>query len=224
MNLLLAGSYLLIMFFATVFIYKYSGKVGLIVWIVLNLIISNIQTVKIIEIMGNCISLGNISYSSIFLATDILNEKYGKKIAQKSVYVSFIAIVIFTFAMAMTLNFIPASVDSSQEHLMQIFSYLPQITIGSLLAYLISQLLDTTLYQWLHKHNAKLWIKNNISTIISQIVDSIIFVSIAYFNVIELSSMIELIVTMCSWKILLAFFDTPFVYMVSKMKNKNELV
>ena len=77
MNVLVALVYLLLTFILTTLCYKFYGKNGLYIWICVNIIISNIQTVKIAEFMGLTTSLGNISYASIFLATDIINEKYG---------------------------------------------------------------------------------------------------------------------------------------------------
>ena len=84
-NLLLSIVYLLFTFSLTFICYKKLGKVGLYLWICISIIICNIQTIKISEFLGLSTSLGNISYGSIFLATDILSEKYGEKAAKKAI-------------------------------------------------------------------------------------------------------------------------------------------
>lgn len=224
MNLIIIVLYLLVIFFSTVLIYKFAGMGGLFIWIVLNLIVCNIQSVKTIEIFGHLISLGNISYSAIFLSTDILNEKYGVKVANKSVYVGFAVIFIFLLAMQITILFIPSNSDISQKGLEIVFNMLPRITIASLLAYVISQKMDTWLYNYLKLKKCKLWVRNNVSTIISQIFDSVLFVLISFLGVFTFHDCLDLIFTMIFFKTWLAIFDTPFMYIANSIKNANELL
>ena len=65
--------------------YKFFGRTGLFVWVGFATVLANIQVVKLIEIFGLTATLGNAVYGSIFLVTDIINEKYGKKEAKKAV-------------------------------------------------------------------------------------------------------------------------------------------
>lgn len=224
MNLIIIILYLLVIFFLTVLIYKFTGMGGLFIWIVLNLIICNIQSVKTIEIFGHLISLGNISYSAIFLSTDILNEKYGVKIANKSVYVGFVVIFIFLLAMQITILFIPSNSDISQKGLEIVFNMLPRITIASLFAYVVSQRLATWLYNYLKSKKYKLWIRNNVSTIISQVLDSVLFVFISFLGIFALYDCLDLILTMIFFKVCLAILDTPFMYIASSIDDTNELL
>lgn len=77
-NLFVSLLYLIISFSATLVIYKRFGKFGLYSWMCLLVVICNIQTIKLSEIFGLTISLGNISYGALFLTTDIISEKYGR--------------------------------------------------------------------------------------------------------------------------------------------------
>ncbi len=73
----------LINFLLLIFIYRIFGKNGLLVWIGMSTVVANLQVLKMVELFGVTATLGNIVYGSIFLATDILNEKYGKEEAKK---------------------------------------------------------------------------------------------------------------------------------------------
>ncbi len=223
MNLLISISYLLISFFLTILCYKKFGKIGLYIWMCISIIICNIQTIKISELFGFVISLGNISYGSIFLTTDILSEKYGEKEATKAINLSFCSMLVFTLFMWIFLKYEPSSVDTSQKALETIFNYIPRITIGSMVAYYISQNIDTRIYQFLKKKYNRIWISNNISTFISQIFDTLLFVTISFFGTISNHDMIELIFTMILFKFIIAILDTPFIYIASKFKRVEEL-
>lgn len=223
MNILISVIYLLLSFSLTILCYKKYGKVGLYIWMCISVIICNIQTIKISEIFGLVISLGNISYGSIFLTTDILSEKYGEKDTKQAINLSFLTMIVFTVFMMIFLKYIPSSVDTSQESLETIFSYIPRITIGSMLAYYISQTIDAKTYQFLKNKFNKIWISNNLSTLLSQIIDTLIFVTISFFGIMNSSEIIELILTMILFKIIIAALDTPFIYIASKFKNINEI-
>ena len=125
--------------------------------------------------------------------------------------------------MSTTLLFIPSDNDVSQKSLVAIFSLLPRISIASLMSYFVSQLIDVYIYNKLKEKNAQLWVKNNISTIISQLIDSILFVNIAFLGIFKMNEIISLILTMCIFKIVLALIDTPFMYIASLSKCKDEL-
>lgn len=221
-NFIIFLIYLLITFFLTVLCFKKFGKYGLYIWICISVIICNIQTIKVTEVFGMMISLGNISYGSIFLCTDILSEKYGRDATNRATMLSFITMIIFTILMQIFLKYQPSSADFSQTSLITIFSCMPRITIGSLLAYYTSQMCDAKIYTYLKNKYNKVWISNNVSTFISQIVDTLIFVTIAFWGTMDCSSIISLMITMILFKWIIAILDTPFMILVTKIKN-NEL-
>ncbi|MDD2435669.1 MAG: queuosine precursor transporter, partial [Bacilli bacterium] len=102
---------LIISFVGVLLFYKFFGKTGLFIWLVLATIISNIQTVKLVYLFGVETSLGNILYGTTFLATDILNEKYGKEVARKSIFYCFSSMVAMTVLMCLSLIYIPSAND-----------------------------------------------------------------------------------------------------------------
>lgn len=217
-NFIISIIYLLFSFSFTLFCYKKFGKYGLFIWMMLSVIICNIQTVKLSEICGFVTSLGNISYGAVFLTSDILSENYGKDECMKAIWFSFMGMLVFTILMSLFLLYIPSSSDTSQQAFMTIFSYLPRITIASMISYLVSQMLDTHLYQFFKCKFNKIWISNNASTLISQLVDTILFTMISFLGVLSFFELVELMLTMLLFKWIIAIIDTPFMMLASKMK------
>ena len=84
--------------------YKFLGKTGLFLWIAIATIVSNIQTVKLVNIFGIESSLGTILYGSTFLATDIINLKYGKREAKKTILIGFLTMIVMTVFMSLCLK------------------------------------------------------------------------------------------------------------------------
>lgn len=205
------------------FMYRVFGKAGLFVWIGMSTVIANIQVLKTVEMFGLVATLGNITYGTVFLATDILNENHGKKEAKKAVWMGFSSLLIMTIVMQFVLQFTPHQDDFAQDALETIFGLIPNIAIGSMLAYVVSQYLDVWIYGKL-KHllpsNKYLWIRNNGSTMISQFIDTLIFCSIAFYNVHEFNVWLSILFTTYMIKFIVSALDTPFLYIAKKIKPK----
>ena len=202
--------------------YKYFGKNGLFLWIVVATIVSNIHTIKTIDLFGLETSLGTILYGSTFLATDILNYKYGLNESRKTIIYGFLSMIIMTIFMTLCLLYEPSVNDFAQNSLTVVFSFNIRITIASLIAFGVSQFMDTLIFYKLQKKYNKLWLSNNVSTILCQGIDTIVFVSITYIGVINWNSIIEIMTSMYIFKFFIALLDTPFMYMSSKLKVHNE--
>ncbi len=134
--------------------YRLFGKAGLFVWIGMSTVIANIQVLKTVEMFGLIATLGNISYGTVFLATDILNENHGKKEAKKAVWMGFCSLLFMTIVMQFAIRFIPHESDIAQDALATIFEIVPQIAIGSMAAFLVSQYIDVWIYSKWKKKNA----------------------------------------------------------------------
>lgn len=224
LNILLGVLLLLLNFSMVIIAYKYFGKAGLFAWIAIASILANIQVVKTIMIFGFEATLGNVIYGSLSLATDIINEKYGKKVANKGIYIGFFALLVSLISMEITLRFIPSAHDVADNALHIIFSPAFRIVLGSLAAYLVSQLLDVIIYAKIRQKlpaTKHLWIRNKASTFISKFVDSLIFVSVAFIGVFEIQVLIQIYLTTYLLGVVIAILDTPFVY-IAKSLNPNE--
>ncbi|MCQ4115178.1 MULTISPECIES: queuosine precursor transporter [unclassified Ruminococcus] len=212
--------------FAVIVAYKLFGKTGLYVFTAISAILANIQVCKNVDIFGLSTTAGNVLYAASFLVTDILSEKYGKKAAQKAVYIGIFTTLIFLIGTQGLLSFTPNSSDIMNEPLTQLFGFVPRIAIGSLLGYILSQSIDVALYHLIWKktgNNKKmLWLRNCGSTLTSQAVDTVVFTTVAFYGVYDNSVFISILLTTYLFKAIVAFCDTPFVYLARKLKIKEE--
>ncbi len=200
-------------------IYRFFGKTGLFGLIVFNLMLCNIQVLKTIELFGMTTTLGNVLYASVFLSTDLLSEFYGKEEAKKAVLLGFATLLMTVIYMQIALMFTPSPDDFVQPHLESIFSFLPRVAIGSLAAYLVSQLNDVHFFHALkEKYEGRhLWLRNNASTLFSQLLDSLIFCFIALWGLFPVEVWTEIFITTYVMKVIVAVLDTPFIYLAKRM-------
>ena len=117
-----------------------GGKHFLTLLIVVYTMTMNIFVVKQFYLFGLAVTGGNALYGALFLATDLLSEHFGKKEAQRSVYLGFFTMLTFVVLMQVLLRFEPNEYDYAQGALETLFTVTPRIVIGSLLAYFISQI------------------------------------------------------------------------------------
>ncbi len=214
---------LLINFGAVLMFFKFFGKAGLLIWIAIAAILANIQVLKTVELFSLVVTLGNIIYGTSFLATDILSELYGEKEARRGVMVGLLTLVVMTVIMQVCLQFIPHASDFAQGALETIFGFMPRIAAASLIAYFVSQMHDVWAYQfWRERFPAdrQIWIRNNLSTIISQLIDSIIFTFIAFWGVFEPVIFREILLTTYVLKLIIAILDTPFIYWARRIYQR----
>ena len=205
--------------------YRFFGKIGLFVWVPVSTILANIQVVQTVELFGMAATLGNIVYATSFLVTDILSEIYGKE-ELKSRVDRFFSLIAMTLIMNLALLFAPLADEFSQttsQSLSHIFSLMPRIAAASLIAYLVSQQHDIWAYHFWRKRfpaQKHIWIRNNLSTIVSQLIDSVIFTLIAFLGVLDTAVLIEVILSTYVLKFIVAAADTPFVYLAVRLSRK----
>jgi len=216
-NLLWGGAFAAVNFALFLLCYRMFGRSGLYAWVGIATILANIQVVKTIEFGGLVMTLGNTIYATIFLATDLLNEKFGEGAAKKGVWIGFFVLIASTIMMQMALAFEPHPSDFAQESLATIFGLLPRLALGSLAAYFVSQLLDVKIFTLLKKAFPKpgqLWIRNNGSTAISQLLDTLVFCSIAFLGFPEypMEIWLQIVFTTYLIKLLVSVASTPIIY------------
>ena len=204
--------------------YRIFGKTGLMIWIPVSTIIANIEVIQTVKLFGMVATLGNVTYATSFLVTDILSEIYGKRSASQAVWIGFFSLIAMTILMNLALFFQPLAGDAFAEQthqsLSNIFTIMPRIAFASLLAYLVSQHHDVwSFHFWKDKFPGKrwLWLRNNFSTIVSQLIDSVIFTFVAFYGIYEGQVLIEILITTYILKFLVALADTPFVYWATHM-------
>ncbi len=205
----------------SILVYRFFGKFGLYALIVASIITANIQVLKTVQLFGLVATLGNILYGSIFLATDILSEVYGKKAARRGVWLGFIGMTLMTLWMQIGLKFIPDVSDFAQDALSTIFGLMPRVAAGSMVAYLISQHHDVFAFHfWKNRTRGRfLWLRNNASTMVSQAIDSIIFCAIALWGLFDIKTWLQILATTYFLKWFVAAIDTPFIYLARRLSQ-----
>lgn len=226
-ELLLIGSVILI-YGAVLLAYRLFGKIGMYIMTVIATILANIEVLMLVDGFGMEQTLGNVMFASTYLVTDILSENEGKKYANKSVWLGVFTSIVMLLFTQYWLLYSPAANDWAREHISAIFSTTPRLLAASFLGYIISQRFDVWLYhKWWNLTAQKtgdskrfLWLRNNGSTLVSQIVNTIIFNTVAFWGTYNFKTFISIMISSYVIYIFTSLLDTPIVYIARWMKNK----
>jgi queuosine precursor transporter len=175
---------------------------------------------------------GVVAYPFTFLATDLISELFGRKRAQMLVWVGFGMNVFMLLLMSIN-HWLPNSsgVSVGLDLFEGVYQFMVGNTIASMIAYLIAQSVDVRLYHfWKRLTKGKhLWLRNNASTTVSQLVDSTAIITILYLAgnlgdaIDNVGAVIILILNSYLFKFFFALFDTPLMYLgVRLLKNYDE--
>ena len=167
------------------------------------------------------LSVGILPYPITFLVTDIISEIYGREKANRVVMVGFIS-SIFIMGVVMVGDMVSATqwspVDDSVFH--RVFGLFGPAVFASMTAYITAQFIDIRIFHfWKRKtNNRHLWLRNNGSTIFSQLIDtlSVLFL-LCSFGVIDWVRFYPLLINGFLFKVLVALIDTPFFYLFSQL-------
>jgi uncharacterized integral membrane protein (TIGR00697 family) len=180
-----------------------------------GIVFANIAAaVKLVYFLGLIVPAGTVAYSITFPITDIVDEVYGKRRAVYIVWAGLAAEFVILF-MVLTDYLTPPLEPSQQVLFERVFIPQYRIVTASIAAYLVSQHHDVwAFWKWREITRGRhLWIRNNASTMVSQLIDSTIFITIAFYGVVTLPQLIDMIISIWLFKVLVAALDTPFVYM-----------
>lgn len=180
-----------------------------------GLLSSNFLASKVICVCGLEMPSATIGYALTYLMTDVIGELYGKKIANRIVQFGFICLIVACVLTRLTL-LLPSPYDSNAFS--QVFSMSTRIFIASIVAYIISQSTDVYIFHKIRNYSPKFkFIRNNVSTIISQFLDTIIFSFIGFYGIVP--NIWGMVWGVFIAKILLALCDTPFFYLLTRKRN-----
>ncbi len=180
-----------------------------------SLIVANVCAYKLVNIFGFLVPSAVVSYAFTFLFTDLISEKYGKEESNKLVWIGFIC-MLFSSTLFYLATILPSPefAQIQEEYFNKIFSLNIRFSFASLVAYTISQKIDIEIFHFLKdKFINHKWIRNNGSTIVSQFIDTAIFISIAFYRTVP--DIFELIIGQFTIKLFLALLDTPLFYLLT---------
>ncbi len=211
--------------------YRLFSKAGLFAMTAIVTILANIEVLMLVEGFGMEQTLGNVMFASTYLVTDILSENEGKKCASKAVWIgvfSSLAMLVFT---QLWLLYQKSPGDWAGEHITAIFSTTPRMLLASFAGYITSQRFDVWLYHKLWSITEKksgdkvkfLWLRNNLATLISQIINTVVFTLIAFWGVYETGVLISVMLSSYVIYIFTSLLDTPAVYVARRWKRDNKI-
>ena len=176
---------------------------------------------KIINVFGLSVPAGVIAYCFTFICTDVISEIHGRKKAGMTVFSGFISLVLVFLLIQVALWWEPAPFWKHGQAFNTILGYTPRIIIGSLAAYLLSQYHDVWLFHLVRRITGgrHLWLRNNLSTAASQLIDSAVFISIAFYGIMPVWPLI-----LGQWviKLAIAVLDTPLVYLIVRLMRSRQ--
>jgi len=214
---------------------RFFGPAGLYVYIAVAIIGANIQVLKAVKfsLYPAPVALGTILFSSAYLATDILGEEFGPKVARRGVWLGFIGYLFFVIMMFLTLGFAPLTPEQAgeamawalpfHEFIAALFTPQAALFAAGMIAFLTSQLHDVWLFNLLKRKTGgkKLWMRNNISTMVSALIDNTIFSVLAWIvfasSPLPFKTVLITYIFGTYWlRMIVAALDTPFMYLAKQ--------
>lgn len=183
------------------------------------LLVANIIAVKLVSIGGWIVPAGIIAYPLTFLFTDVIAELYGRQVASRVVWVGFGANVLMVILVFGGRLLPSAPFWEGQPAYQSILGTVPRIVLASMIAYLISQHHDVFAFHfWRQKTKARfLWLRNNASTMVSQALDTGIFITIAFWGTVPDGTLLNMLRSQYVIKLAIAAADTPFCYLLVRV-------
>ena len=214
----------------TLLAYRLFGKTGLYCLSAAATILANIEVVILIRAFGMDQTLGNVLFAVTFLITDILSECEGKKAANLAVWTGIMSSLFFLALSQSWLLYIPAAGDTMAPAIAAVFSNTPRMICASLTVYAVSQFFDVWLYhKWLDFTHRRfgdrrrfLWLRNNGSTLISQIVNTLLFTLLAFWGTYDGATIWSIFASSYLIFIFTSLMDTPFVYWARHISDKKK--
>lgn len=227
-ELILAGSVVFI-FGSVLLAYWLGGNNGLYAMTVTVTILANIEVLILVDAYGMEQTLGNVLFAATFLITDILSENTGKKAANRAVFLGIGASAFFALLAASWMLYTPSESDWAMPAIRTIFSTTPRLVLASMVVYALSQFLDVWLYhKWwdftekrFGDHRKYLWLRNNGSTLISQLVNTVLFNLAAFAGMAGYTPSLLASMILAGYAIYVAtsLLDTPVVYLARRIHD-----
>lgn len=184
---------------------------------------------------GILIPAGTVLFSMSYLATDVLCELYGRGQAFRIVMIGLLMRVFLVLTTYFTLfgediSGISNSVfwsTSNDEAYDFVMGSSQLIVIGGIVGLAISSFVDVTLFSYFKKaHEGKnlLWLRNNVSTMIGQLVGTVVFVTIAFSSRFPMEALYSMVIGQVMFKILIAILDTPILYILRNLGSRRPVL
>lgn len=178
--------------------------------LVTNIVVSS----KIVEIGGFFLPASVFIWAITYPCSDIVAEVYGRRYANTMVLGGFVASILALIVIQTALSMTPAPFWPNQEAFETVLSSSLRITFAASCSYLITQFFDVYMFSYIRTKTGQkyLWLRNNLSTLLSQTLANILFLSLAFLGTIPMDKWFDLFTNNLMARYMLAFSDTAIVY------------
>lgn len=184
---------------------------------------SNLLGMKTIPFFfGTHLSLAVFFIPIIFITTDIVGQVYGRDMSKRFIYAGFLALIFFTFGNLLTNSFVwsPSTYSRIGEAYDMIFSLSLRVSIASLLAYFTSEYIDVVIFFAAKKLTKNFFIASTLSNIVSQAIDTTVFMTIAFAWVFDPEKILMMAIPWWIYKVLWGILYTPISYFILSLFSK----
>lgn len=185
-----------------------------------NAILGELTGGKLFEVNGVVLSIGVLPWPVVFLTTDLINEYYGRSGVKRLTYLA-VGMVIYSFIMLFAAMQVPAWENSpvSSEMFAGVFGQSMWIIVGSIVAFLVAQLIDVFVFQFVKRRTGAkrlLWLRATGSTAVSQLIDTFVvgFIAFVVPQKLLFSEFLRLAQGNYLYKLGIAILITPLIYVV----------
>jgi hypothetical protein len=191
-----------------------------------SLFAANTLGIKLMPFLfGTHLSVAVFSFPIVFIMTDIIGEVYGRQMAKNFVWAGVISIILF-----LLYSFVSMIAPWAREGLWAkegynlIFGISVRFSIASLVAYAIGEYQDVISFFFFKKYTGDkyFWLRSNLSNLWSQLIDSTIFMLIAYLGILPIKTILLIIIPWWAYKVFMGFLYTPLSYLgIRLLRGKN---
>lgn len=191
-----------------------------------SLLVANVVSSKIVSFWGLTVPAAIVAYPLTFLMTDVIGEIWGKEEANKTVKLGFICQMVSLALIGGAILLPVAPFADNQAQFTAILGSSFRVVFASMIGYLVSQSWDVWIFHkvrdaYIKKHGSTKggrWIWNNASTMTSQIIDTAIFITIAFIGTVP--NIWTMILSQYLVKFVYALLDTPFFYLLTRKRSE----
>ena len=190
-----------------------------------SLLVANVVASKVVTFWGLVVPAAIVAYPLTFLMTDVIGEIWGKEEANKTVKIGIVCQLTSLLMIGIAILLPVAPFADNQAEFKSILGSSFRVVFASLLGYVCSQSWDVWIFHkirdaYIKKHGSTKggrWIWNNASTMTSQIIDTAIFITIAFVGTVP--NIFTMIASQYFIKLIYAALDTPFFYLLTNKKR-----
>jgi uncharacterized integral membrane protein (TIGR00697 family) len=191
-----------------------------------NAVVAELIGGKLIHVGSAVMSIGILPWPIVFVTTDLINEYFGEKGVRKLslITASLIAYTFIILFLAMQIPAVKGANLVTDAQFKGVFGQSMWIIVGSITAFMVSQLIDVTIFHFVKNRtgNKMIWLRSTGSTVISQLFDSFIVLGIAFWMTGKMTTEVFVVSAFTGYfvKLIIAILLTPLIYLGHSLIEK----